>query len=247
MHRVLSRLGRITQAMIRLARHDTTTDDPVARRSRRGRRDGARGRGVQGQRHPADRPRGRAQAAQPPRRHRAEQHDPRAVHVRCRAEPDRLQQDLCADVRADAGAVDSPARCSQAIENYRATIGNGAIANPEQVAAATAIRDARGLGLHPGADGRPHRRGVAAADAGRRLGRGARGHHRAPPRRGQDRASGAPRHADQSAEPRAVPRAARDCVRPHPAAAAASPCIASISITSRPSTTRSAIRSATSC
>jgi aminodeoxychorismate lyase len=50
----------------------------------------------------------------------------------------------------------------------------------------------------------PHHRGVAAPDAGRRLGRRARGHHRTPARRGQDRASGAPRHADQSAQPGAV-------------------------------------------
>ena len=113
--------------------------DPVARRPRRGRRHGARGGGVQGQRHPAHRPRGRAQAAQPPHRHRPEQHDARAVHVRRRAEADRLQQDLCADVRAPP-ELSQPGTLLQAIENYRATIGNGAIANPEQMAAATAIQ-----------------------------------------------------------------------------------------------------------
>ena len=138
MHRVLSRLGRITQAMTRLARHDTTTVIP----SRDDRDEvGAMARavdGVQGQRHPAHRPRGRAQAAQPPHRHRAEQHDPRPLHVRRRAEADRLQQDLCADVRADARAA-KPGTLLQAIENYRASIGNSAIANPEQMAAASAI------------------------------------------------------------------------------------------------------------
>ena len=55
---------------------------------------------------------------------------------------------------------------------------------------------------------RPHHRGAQPSDGGRRLGRDPRGHHRAPARRGADRAHGAPRRADRPAQPRAVPRAA---------------------------------------
>src|SRR5262249_52235316 len=99
MHRVLSRLGEVTGAMAKLARHDTTAAVPY--RSRRDRRNGARRRGVQGRCDPADLARGGAQAAQQPHRRRAQQHDARAVHVRCRREADRLQCHLRQDVRAD--------------------------------------------------------------------------------------------------------------------------------------------------
>ena len=47
------------------------------------------------------------------------------------------------------------------------------------------------------------------AAGGRRMGRNPRRHHRAPARRGADRASCPLRRADRPAEPRAVPRAAR--------------------------------------
>ena len=55
---------------------------------------------------------------------------------------------------------------------------------------------------------RAHDQDHARADGGRRLGRDLRGHHRALPRRAEHRAHGAPRRADRSAQPRAVPRAA---------------------------------------
>ena len=50
---------------------------------------------------------------------------------------------------------------------------------------------------------------VGAADAGRRHRHHAPGHHRAAPRRGQDRAHGAARHADRPSQPGAARRASR--------------------------------------
>ena len=57
--------------------------------------------------------------------------------------------------------------------------------------------------------GRPFDPRRRSADEGRRLGRDLRGHHRMAAGPGTDLAHGAPRRADQSAEPDAVPRAAR--------------------------------------
>ena len=85
------------------------------------------------------------------------------------------------------------------------------------------------------------------ADAGRRHGHDAPGHHRAAPLRGQDRAHGAARRADRPAQPRAAQRAARAGAAARQARRDAWPCTCSTSTTSRTSTTRSAIRSATSC
>ena len=59
----------------------------------------------------------------------------------------------------------------------------------------------------PASRRRPHHQAHARADGAGRLGRDLRGHHRAPPRRGEHRAHGAPRRADGAAQPRAVPRA----------------------------------------
>ena len=59
-----------------------------------------------------------------------------------------------------------------------------------------------------GSAGRPGDRDHQPAAEERRMGRDHRGHHRAPARRGEDRASGALRRADRTAEPGPVPRAA---------------------------------------
>ena len=74
-----------------------------------------------------------------------------------------------------------------------------------------------------------------------------RRHHRAQAGRGAHRLYGASRRADRSAQPRAVPGASRTNCSARRAAgtASASRCFASISIISRTSTIRSAIRSAT--
>ena len=96
------------------------------------------------------------------------------------------------------------------------------------------------------ADGRVHPRHLRAA-RGRRVGRHAGGHHRTAAVRREDRMAGAPRHADRDPQPLPFPRAARASVRNATTRARASRCCGSISITSRRSTTGTAISSAMAC
>ena len=71
--------------------------------------------------------------------------------------------------------------------------------------------------------------------------------HRAPARRREDRAPRALRRADRPAEPGAVPRTDRTRVTEKPSAASSSHCSISTSTSSRASTIRSDITSATNC
>ena len=69
-------------------------------------------------------------------------------------------------------------------------------------------REERVYHAYPCARRRTRLRHRATADGGRRLGRHARGHHRAAAQRGQDRAHGPARRADGPAQPHAAQRAA---------------------------------------
>jgi predicted signal transduction protein with EAL and GGDEF domain len=166
------------------------------------------------------------------------------VHVRCRAEADRLQQDLCADVCAHP-ELSKPGILLQAIENYRATVGNGAIANPEQVAAATAIhaREASAF-TQELMDGRI----VAVSQKPMQDGGWVAVHEDITERRrAEAKIAHLARHDMLTNLPnRVLFREHLETPSIASSPAAASPCIASISIISRPSTTRSATRSATS-
>ena len=88
----------------------------------------------------------------------------------------------------------------------------------------------------------PRRRRQAAISARRR-----RRHHRAQECGAAHRPSGALRCTHRPAQPRPAARTARAGADAGPHAAASWPCSTSISTTSRASTTRSAIRPATSC
>ena len=138
MHRVLSRLGRITQAMTRLARHDTTTIIPS--------RDdhdevGAMARAVEVFKDNA------IQLI-------AREVELKQLHRRIDIALNNMTHGLCmfdaeqklivcnktyVQMYALTPELSKPGTMLPAIESYRAGIGNGAIANPEQIAAATAI------------------------------------------------------------------------------------------------------------
>ena len=94
---------------------------------------------------------------------------------------------------------------------------------------------------------RPDDRDLLRADAGRRLDRDARRHHRTVQIGGADRIPGAARCADPAAQSRGVPGTAPAGVGAGRTRPKGSRCCASISTSSRWSTTRSAIRSATNC
>jgi diguanylate cyclase (GGDEF)-like protein len=139
MHRVLSRLAGITQAMIKLSRHDTTTVIP----SRDDRDEvGAMARAVEIFKDNA------IQLI-------AREVELKQLHRRIDIALNNMTHGLCmfdaeqklivcnktyVDMYALTAELSRPGTVLQAIENYRATIGNGAIANPEQVAAASAIQ-----------------------------------------------------------------------------------------------------------
>ena len=191
MHRVLSRLAGITQAMIRLSRHDTTTVIP----SRDDRDEvGAMARAVEVFKDNAIQLIAREVELKQLNR-RIDIALNNMTHGLCMFDAEQkliVCNKTYVQMYALTAELAKPGTLLQAIENYRAS--DRQRRHRQSRADGGGDRDprARGLRLHPGADGWPYRRGVAASDAGRRLGRGARGHHRAPARRSQDRASGAP-------------------------------------------------------
>ena len=210
------------------------------RRSGRVRRAGALGGRVQGQIHRASEQESRLRASQPAARRGHQQHAAGAEHVRRAGAAAHVQQAIHRNVRragrADAAGHGALRAAGVSHQEGCAPFGNrGTCSRGRQPPAIHARRIRR----------RPHHRGVAPAPQRRRLGIAARGHYRATQAGGEDRAPRAPRRADGPRQSHAVPRAARA----EPAAAwragRDSPCFASISITSRPSTTRSGIPSAT--
>ncbi len=148
----------------RLRRHRRARDAGASRRDPRGAAE--------------DQP--RAGAAQSALRHRPQQHDPRPVHVRRRAPAHRLQHALRRDVRAHPRS--RPAR-HELRRSPRPSARDRHL--PEERRRAIRRRpDLDGRGPHaehaaPRACRRPHLLGLLPADAGRRLGRDARGRHRA--------------------------------------------------------------------
>jgi diguanylate cyclase (GGDEF)-like protein len=139
MHRVLSRLGGITQAMTRLARHDTTTVIP----SREDRDEvGAMARAVAVFKDNAIQLIAREVELKQLNR-RIDIALNNMTHGLCMFDAE-LKLIVCNKTYVEmyglTAALSRPGTHLQAIENYRASIGNGAIANPEQVAAASAIQ-----------------------------------------------------------------------------------------------------------
>ncbi len=141
MHRGLARLGGITQAMTRLARHDTTTIVP----SRDDRDEvGAMARAVEVFKDNAIQLIAREVELKQLNR-RVDIALNNMTHGLCMFDAE-LKLIVCNKTYVQmyelTPELAKPGTVLQAIENYRATIGNGAIATPEQMAAATAI-DAR--------------------------------------------------------------------------------------------------------
>src|SRR4051812_717108 len=138
MHRVLSRLGRVTQAMTRLARHDTTTIIP----SREDRDEvGAMARAVEVFKDNAIQLIAREVELKQLNR-RVDIALNNMTHGLCMFDAEQkliVCNKTYVQMYALTPELSKPGTLLQAIENYRATVGNGAIANPEQMAAATAI------------------------------------------------------------------------------------------------------------
>ena len=138
MHRVLSRLGRITQAMIRLSRNDTTTVIPSQ--------------------HDRDEVGAIARAAEVFKDNAiqliAREVELKQLNRRIDIALNNMTHGLCmfdveqklivcnktyVQMYALPPELAEPGTSLQAIDVYRARIGNGALANPEQMAAANAI------------------------------------------------------------------------------------------------------------
>src|SRR6478609_7907012 len=138
MHRVLSRLGRITQAMTRLARNDTTTAVP----SRDDRDEvGAMAQAVEVFKNNAIQLIAREVELKQLNR-RVDIALNNMTHGLCMFDAEQkliVCNKTYVQMYALTPELSKPGTLLQAIENYRTTVGNGAIANPEQVAAATAI------------------------------------------------------------------------------------------------------------
>src|SRR3954470_558048 len=138
MHRVLSRLRRITQAMTKLARHDTTTAIP----SRDDRDEvGAMARAVEVFKDNAIQLIAREVELKQLNR-RVDIALNNMTHGLCMFDAEQkliVCNKTYVQMYALTPELSKPGILLQAIENYRATVGNGAIANPEQIAAATAI------------------------------------------------------------------------------------------------------------
>ncbi len=138
MHRVLSRLRRITQAMTRLARHDTTTVIPLCAD-----RDevGAMARAVSVFKDNAIQLIAREVELKQLNR-RIDIALNNMTHGLCMFDAEQkliVCNKTYVQMYALTPELAKPGTLLQAIENYRASIGNSAIANPEQVAAASAI------------------------------------------------------------------------------------------------------------
>jgi len=137
-HRVLSRLAGITQAMIRLARHDTTTVIP----SRDDRDEvGAMARAVAVFKDNAIQLIAREVELKQLNR-RIDIALNNMTHGLCMFDAEQkliVCNRTYVDMYGLTRELSRPGMPLAAIENYRAAIGNGAIANPEQIAAATAI------------------------------------------------------------------------------------------------------------
>ena len=138
MHRVLSRLAGITQAMTKLARHDTTTKIP----SRDDRDEvGAMARAVEVFKDNAIQLIAREVELKQLNR-RVDIALNNMTHGLCMFDAEQkliVCNKTYVQMYALTPELSRPGILLQAIENYRATVGNGAIANPEQMAAATAI------------------------------------------------------------------------------------------------------------
>jgi diguanylate cyclase (GGDEF)-like protein len=138
MHRVLSRLGRITDAMTRLARHDTTTVIP----SRDDRDEvGAMARAVAVFKDNAIQLIAREVELKQLNR-RIDIALNNMTHGLCMFDAEQkliVCNKTYVQMYALTPELSKPGILLQSIENYRAAIGNRAIANPEQMAAATAI------------------------------------------------------------------------------------------------------------
>jgi diguanylate cyclase (GGDEF)-like protein len=138
MHRVLSRLARITQAMTQLSRNDTTTIIP----SRDDRDEvGAMARAVAVFKDNAIQLIAREVELKQLNR-RVDIALNNMTHGLCMFDAEQkliVCNRTYVQMYALTPELARPGTLLQAIENFRATIGNGAIANPEQIAAATAI------------------------------------------------------------------------------------------------------------
>src|SRR4029078_159622 len=138
MHRVLSRLRRITHAMTRLARHDTTAVIPS---SEDGDEVGAMARAVEGFKDNAIQLIAREVELKQLNR-RIDIALNNMTHGLCMFDAEQkliVCNKTYVQMYALTPELSKPGTLLQGIENYRASIGNGAIANPEQMAAATAI------------------------------------------------------------------------------------------------------------
>jgi diguanylate cyclase (GGDEF)-like protein len=138
MHRVLSRLAGITQAMTRLARHDTTATIP----SREDRDEvGAMARAVEVFKDNAIQLIAREVELKQLNR-RIDIALNNMAHGLCMFDAEQkliVCNRTYVQMYALTPELARPGTMLQAIEAFRATIGNGAIGNPEQAAAATAI------------------------------------------------------------------------------------------------------------
>src|SRR5439155_20027393 len=141
MHRVLSRLGNITQTMVALSCHDTTTAIP----SRLDRDEvGEIARAVEVLKYNAIQLTAREVELKQLNR-RVDIALNNMTHGLCMFDAEHkliVCNKTYVQMYALPPELSKPGILLQAIENYRTTVGNGAIANPEQMAAATAI-DAR--------------------------------------------------------------------------------------------------------
>jgi diguanylate cyclase (GGDEF)-like protein len=139
MHQVLSRLGRITQAMTRLARNDTTTVIP----SRDDRDEvGAMARAVSVFKDNAIQLIAREVELKQLNR-RIDIALNNMTHGLCMFDAEQkliVCNKTYVQMYGLTHELARPGTQLQAIENYRASIGNSAIANPEQAAAASAIQ-----------------------------------------------------------------------------------------------------------
>jgi diguanylate cyclase (GGDEF)-like protein len=138
MHRLLSRLGRITQAMVRLSRHDTTTTIP----SRDDRDEvGAMARAVEVFKDNAIQLIAREVELKQLNR-RIDIALNNMTHGLCMFDAEHkliVCNKTYVQMYGLTPELSKPGVLLQSIESYRASIGNGALANPEQAAAATAI------------------------------------------------------------------------------------------------------------
>jgi diguanylate cyclase (GGDEF)-like protein len=138
MHRVLSRLAGITNAMIRLARHDTTTAIP----SRDDRDEvGAIARAVSVFKDNAIQLIAREVELKQLNR-RIDIALNNMAHGLCMFDAEQkliVCNRTYVQMYGLTPELSRPGTALQAIENYRASVGNAAIANPEQMAAASAI------------------------------------------------------------------------------------------------------------